>query len=572
MALASIAILASCAQDGEPFIPTGDALQINVSMTGFTSGSPETRTTDAGYTTSFAPGDQIGITVIQDGVIRENNIPYVYGGSSWNPIADPAYPYTGGTVTYLVYYPYSAAMNGKTSAADIVAAFTPKTDQSAQADYAASDLLTGTGSLSGSILSTTLTHALALVEVSLPASATSVTLSVGGASVTPYVDGNVYRYLSKPVGTTTVSGGYTSFGTQKGYSKSVALAAGKYARLNVDYPFYEGDILVTYTDASDEHIAAPADGDALPLTSGAGKTVKSIRLLDVSTTPEYFIGRDGAEQIVLRLANNGNLLFRPAVDGYIPIGSYAEFRLIDANNTTRGGTYKQEAALDLMSVSWTPIHPAISGSGFTGTFDGNGYAINNLLVNTRYAGLFGHSNGTIKNVRIASGSVTGQDMAAGVVVYNNTGGTIIACSNAATVTATSPGASSGGMAGLNIGTIIASYNTGTLTATGSNSYAGGVAGNSDGLGTITASYNTGTVTATYRSGGVAGYGATTASYSTTGGGGGNGTQFGVSAWPTAGENAAWTAPAGADGTTNQYWKDLGGWNSGTPTYPKLWWE
>ncbi|GHU58252.1 hypothetical protein FACS189411_13340 [Bacteroidia bacterium] len=570
MALASIAILASCAQDGEPFIPTGDALQINVSMTGFTSGSPETRTSDAGYTTSFAPGDQIGITVIQDGVIRENNIPYEYGGTSWNPVADPAYPYTGGTVTYLVYYPYKVEMNGKTSAADIVAAFTPKTDQSAQADYAASDLLTGTGSLSGSILTTTLTHALALVEVSLPASATSVTLSVGGASVTPYVDGNVYRYLSKPVGTTTVSGGYTSFGTQKGYSKSVALAAGKYARLNVDYPFYEGDILVTYTDASDEQIAAPADGDALLLTSGAGKTVKSIRLLDVSTTPEYLIGRNGAEQIVLRLANNGNLLFRPAVDGYIPIGSYAEFRLIDANGTTRGGTYKQEADLDLMSVSWTPIHPAITGVGFTGTFDGNGFAINNLRVNSRYAGLFGFSAGTIKNVHIASGSVTGEDQAGGVAARND-GGTIIACSNAATVTSAKPDAFIGGVVGRNNpgGTIIASYNTGAVTATGRNSYAGGVAGYYAG-GTITASYNTGTVTGTFGVGSVVGSGAATASYSTAGGGGG--TQFSDTAWPSAGENAAWTASSSADGTTNQYWKDLGGWNGGSPTYPKLWWE
>ncbi|GHT26796.1 hypothetical protein FACS189432_01920 [Bacteroidia bacterium] len=185
----------------------------------------------------------------------------------------------------------------------------------------------------------------------------------------------------------------------------------------------------------------------------------------------------------MRLANNGNLLFRPAVGGYIPIGSYAEFRLIDTNSTTRGGTYKQEADLDLMSVSWTPIHASQFGTGFTGTFDGNGYAINNLLVNTQYAGLFSYSTGTIKNVRIASGSVTGQNLAAGVVVYNNGG------------------------------TIIASYNTGAVTATGNYSFVGGVVG----------------------------YGSATASSS-------------------------------ADGTTNQYWKDLGGWNGGSPTYPKLWWE
>ncbi|GHU92025.1 hypothetical protein FACS1894155_12170 [Bacteroidia bacterium] len=298
-------------------------------------------------------------------------------------------------------------------------------------------------------------------------------------------------------------------------------------------------------------------------------------MLDVSTTPEYLIGRDGAEQIVLRLANNGNLLFRPAVDGYIPVGSYAEFRLIDANGTTRGGTYKQEADLDLMGVSWTPIHASQFGTGFTGTFDGSGFAINNLLVNSRYAGLFGFSAGTIKNVHIASGSVTGEDQAGGVAAGNNGGtGTVIACSNAATVTSTRPDASIGGVVGVNVGTIIASYNTGAVIATGRNSYAGGVAGYYAG-GTITANYNTGTVTASGSgsyAGGVLGASGATASYSTTGGGGRNGTQFSGTAWPSAEENAAWTASSSADGTTNQYWKDLGGWNGGSPTYPKLWWE
>ncbi|GHT32207.1 hypothetical protein AGMMS49574_15280 [Bacteroidia bacterium] len=202
-------------------------------MTGFTSGSPETRTTDAGYTTSFATGDSIGITVIQDGVIKEDNIPYKYNGTNWNPVAAPADIYTAGIVTYLVYYPYSAAMNGKTSGADIVAAFTPKTNQSAPADYAASDLLTGTGSLVGSTLTATLTHALALVEVSLPAGASAPTLKInGGGVLTPST--TTFRYIAAPATGATLSGSYTHSGKTFNWSKTgVNLEAGKYAQVNI---------------------------------------------------------------------------------------------------------------------------------------------------------------------------------------------------------------------------------------------------------------------------------------------------------------------------------------------------
>ncbi|GAB6013479.1 beta strand repeat-containing protein [Viscerimonas tarda] len=233
--LAGIALFAAC-NDDDNVVETGHdlgALQINVSMTGFTSGSPETRTTDAGYTTSFATGDSIGITVIQDGVIKEDNIPYKYNGTNWNPVAAPADIYTAGIVTYLVYYPYSAAMNGKTSEADIVAAFTPKTNQSAPADYAASDLLTGTGSLSGSTLTATLTHALALVEVSLPAGASAPTLKInGGGVLTPST--TTFRYIAAPATGATLSGSYTHSGKTFNWSKTgVNLEAGKYAQVNI---------------------------------------------------------------------------------------------------------------------------------------------------------------------------------------------------------------------------------------------------------------------------------------------------------------------------------------------------
>lgn len=58
------------------------------------------------------------------------------------------------------------------------------------------------------------------------------------------------------------------------------------------------------------------------------------------------------------------------------------------------------------------------------------------------------------------------------------------------------------------------------------------------------------------------------------------TAFGAS-WITA--STTWAADAGNDGTFSydassgafqsaKFWKSLGGWNGGTPEYPKLWWE
>ena len=75
-ALLGLALFGSCtSQTDEPTI--GEALQISVVAQGFASGdAPATRTADAGYTTGFVAGDEIGITVIaSDGAsILHNNV------------------------------------------------------------------------------------------------------------------------------------------------------------------------------------------------------------------------------------------------------------------------------------------------------------------------------------------------------------------------------------------------------------------------------------------------------------------------------------------------------------------
>ena len=138
------------------------------------------------------------------------------------------------------------------------------------------------------------------------------------------------------------------------------------------------------------------------------------------------------------------------------------------------------------------------------------------------------------------------------------------------------------MVGSNSSIIIASYNTGAVTGT---SDVGCVVGYTNGP--ITASYNTGAVTGTGNVGGVVGnhYGGTlTANYwfdhpsgNATNGNGSAGNN--TDATPFSGNPGGWPTdvPAnkwgvGNDPLNGKYWQSLGSWNSGSPVYPKLWWE
>jgi hypothetical protein len=256
--------------------------------------------------------------------------------------------------------------------------------------------------------------------------------------------------------------------------------------------------------------------------------------------------KDGDGVITLKLDGAGALEFRDADSaGYVPVGTYAEFQLINTAPGGMSGKYKQEADLDLLGAvgydggqeNWVPIDDGYMG--FTGEFDGAGHTINNLYISHPWdalQGLFGYNYGTLKNIRIASGSVSGLYYTGGVAGENY--GTITACYNNGTVLGRrhlggvagenygtinacyNTGAVSGamfyvgGIAGRNSGTINASYNAGVVSGSDG---VGGVAGTNDTLSTITASYNTGTVSGSDGVGGVLGYadaGTITACYNT----------------------------------------------------------
>ena len=154
---------------------------------------------------------------------------------------------------------------------------------------------------------------------------------------------------------------------------------------------------------------------------------------------------------------------------------------------------------------WTPIGQYISETdnpGFAGTFNGNGKTIRGLYHygdSAKYAGLFGYSAGTIRDLAIADAYIhtTHSDGRAGSVTGLNEG-TVSNCHNSGFV---GGNGQIGGIVGrMNAGTIENCSNSGTITG---NSYVGGICGYEGGK--IQNCSNSGTVNGNLDVGGIAGW-------------------------------------------------------------------
>lgn len=258
-------LMTSCGKE-EPFAPAGNAnpVELRVVADNFVSTQGATRASEAGYVTTFTANDQIGIFAVKtsNGFVLDKNIPYKYNGTAWVP-ADPAntvhhYNFLE-DVTYFAYYPYSATMDDATSEADIQAKFTPKPDQSTYADYTASDLMTGAGTLSTTGDTRTLTlelkHRMALLvlcpdlyarcvaptgagyeyyqEAQAKCVATNVTIKEAAAYA---VGDDTYRLIVKP-GTTDVPLAYTLGTIATSYTfTNQTLTAGTYREFKMGHP------------------------------------------------------------------------------------------------------------------------------------------------------------------------------------------------------------------------------------------------------------------------------------------------------------------------------------------------
>ncbi len=149
-----------------------------------------------------------------------------------------------------------------------------------------------------------------------------------------------------------------------------------------------------------------------------------------------------------------------------------------------GNLTNPQAEIDALH-QWTPI------DSFKGIFDGNGYVISGLYVNSpkfNDIGLFGYTgianNGGIINTTVKNAYLVGDSYTGGIVGYNNL--KIQDCSFSGFVMGTS---SVGGIAGETFSSITNSCNYGTIIGKGT--VVGGIAGGSGG--SITNSCNYGTI-------------------------------------------------------------------------------
>ena len=173
---------------------------------------------------------------------------------------------------------------------------------------------------------------------------------------------------------------------------------------------------------------------------------------------------------------------------------------VDLGNDTASTYYKLTADIDVSGGSeWTAIGTHFNR--FKGTFDGGGHTVSGININKpneEYQGLFGYSEGIIKNVGVENSSIIGKVQVGGICGSNE--GTIEGCYNTGDIKATSNGA--GGICGYNNDAnakIKNCYNTGTLDG----DVSGGICG-ANMNGSISDCYNAGKVSGRYFVGSICG--------------------------------------------------------------------
>lgn len=126
--------------------------------------------------------------------------------------------------------------------------------------------------------------------------------------------------------------------------------------------------------------------------------------------------------------------------------------------------------IDLCGFDWTPIGGTSASTAFQGTFDGTGYTVTGLYINStaNYKGLFGYLyDATVKGLTV-DGMVNGGQYVGGIAARLDGTTTVDRCVNHAAVS-TNNKTCAGGITGYaNKATVTISncYNTGTVTASG----------------------------------------------------------------------------------------------------------
>lgn len=246
-------LLNSCTSETEtPVSPSTLTLEIKAENFLPTDHSTA-RTTDKGYEIFFTNGDKLGITIVKGGKIVDgiNNIPFTYDINTQQWATEDTHPlYAYDDATYLVYYPYDATITDAVSEADLAGklnSFIPNTDQSTRENFTASDLMIGTGTLSGTELKVTLQHCMSLIvlcpqgnkyiagDYEYHSLYTSITSLQAGNVTAGYEPGDgTLRFILPPSVATDITLAYTTAESRTpSYTLIITPTKGKYSKINL---------------------------------------------------------------------------------------------------------------------------------------------------------------------------------------------------------------------------------------------------------------------------------------------------------------------------------------------------
>lgn len=178
------------------------------------------------------------------------------------------------------------------------------------------------------------------------------------------------------------------------------------------------------------------------------------------------------------------------------------------NEVNNGNTFEKQYVylmenIDLAGETWDVIGSYTddtTNKAFAGIFEGNNRRINGLNINKNqdFVGLFVYNTGTIRDIILESGSITGNARVGGIVAVNN--GIIENCHNKVNININSTNSGGGGIVARNIGEIYFCGNSGNINGEGP--YVGGISASSHNK--ISNCYNEGNIKGKYNVGGITG--------------------------------------------------------------------
>lgn len=202
-------------------------------------------------------------------------------------------------------------------------------------------------------------------------------------------------------------------------------------------------------------------------------------LIDMDIPPTgYTYNPTGSSSLNLQISEGGMLPVNPTQPYDATNNPYAVTTPLQFMNVSydTNASYRQLNTIDLTTLNLVDAGRIFNGFGaFSGTYDGNGNRIDG--VDIQASGLFASNSGTIRGVRLTTGTVDASGLTtAGSICGTNTG-VIVGCINEARLIAGADDTIElGGICGSNSGSIIGCLNTGTVL---NGTTVGGICGNNE---------------------------------------------------------------------------------------------